>query len=148
MIISFDLDDLLIPSMRSFPTEPQNMMQRILGMEKLRLGTIKLFKELRSKGHHIFIYTTSFRSPIKVKLSFRSNGVPIDKVINQKVHKMKCAHHNCSKYPPAFGIDVHVDDSPGVGIEGDRYNFRTIIVRPDDVSWVDQVLLEVAQTVK
>ncbi len=146
MIISFDLD-LLIPSMKSFPTEPQSAVQQLLGIEKIRIGTIDLFKELRSEGHSIFIYTTSFRSPLKVKLSFQLYGIPIDEFINQELHQKNCARlgKSCSKYPPAFGIHLHVDDSPGVGMEGLLHNFRTIIIRPDDENWVNQVLQELTK---
>ncbi|WP_207536454.1 hypothetical protein [Desertivirga arenae] len=45
-----------------------------------------------------------------------------------------------SKYPPAFNIDVHIDDSFGLKIEGDRYNFATIIIKEDDDGWQKTVL--------
>lgn len=49
----------------------------------------------------------------------------------------------CSKYPPAFGIDMLVDDSPGVVLEGQRYGFRVIQISPEDEQWVKKVLAEV-----
>lgn len=48
-----------------------------------------------------------------------------------------------SKYPVAFKFDLHIDDSKGVGIEGERFNFKTIIVDPSDQNWTDKVLREV-----
>ena len=45
----------------------------------------------------------------------------------------------CSKYPPAFGIDLLVDDSAGVEIEGRRFGFSVVRVAPDDVDWVVKV---------
>jgi hypothetical protein len=48
-----------------------------------------------------------------------------------------------SKYPPAFGFDVHVDDSRGVGIEGERHGFKTIIVAVDDKNWDNSILKEI-----
>ena len=45
-----------------------------------------------------------------------------------------------SKYPPAFGIDLHVDDSEGVRMEGDEHGFRVVVVRPDDENWIQRVL--------
>jgi hypothetical protein len=45
-----------------------------------------------------------------------------------------------SKYPPAFDIDLHVDDSEGVRMEGDEFGFRVVVVRPDDENWTERVL--------
>jgi FMN phosphatase YigB (HAD superfamily) len=139
--ISFDLDDTLIPGTKSFYTERQNLLQKIWGIEKIRLGTIRLMKALQGQGHRVFIYTTSFRSTRKIWWAFFSYGVRIDKVINQKVHDrtLKEKAKDYSKYPPAFNIDFHVDDSKGVKIEGDRYNFKTIIVTETDPGWTDYI---------
>ena len=49
-----------------------------------------------------------------------------------------------SKLPPAFGIDLHVDDSEGVRLEGVRHGFRVVVVRPDDQHWTRRVLDAVA----
>src|SRR5690348_12816475 len=97
MVISFDLDDTLIPATKTFETENQNVVQRLTGIERIRKGTIELFRELRSRGCHIYIYTTSFRSPIKVKLSFLSYAIPVDKVINQQSHDRELKE-NRTKY--------------------------------------------------
>ena len=45
-----------------------------------------------------------------------------------------------SKYPPAFGIDLHVDDSEGVGMEGKQHRFRVIVVSPADPEWTTRIL--------
>jgi FMN phosphatase YigB (HAD superfamily) len=137
MIISFDLDDTLVPGTKRFETENQNFFQRLTRIEKIRLGTVNLFKELRAKRHNIYIYTTSFRPITKIKLTFYSYGIPVDNVINQQKHdrELKANRTTPSKYPPAFGIDVHVDDSAGLRTEGERFNFRTIIVDENDRDW-------------
>lgn len=142
MIISFDLDDTLIPGTKTFETEDQNLLQKLTGIEKIRKGTIELFKELRSRGHSIYIYTTSFRPTLKAKLTFLSYGIPVDKVINQQCHdrELKENRTKCSKFPPAFGIDIHVDDSQGLKIEGAKFNFRTIILDEKDPAWADKIL--------
>jgi hypothetical protein len=142
MIISFDLDDTLIPGTKTFETEDQNLLQKLTGIEKIRKGTIELFKELRSRGHGIYIYTTSFRPTLKAKLTFLSYGIPVDKVINQQCHdrELKENRTRCSKFPPAFGIDIHVDDSQGLKIEGAKFNFRTIILDEKDPAWADKIL--------
>lgn len=137
MIISFDLDDTLIPSTRTFSVEKQNWILKVMRSEKIRKGTIQLFTELKNDGHQIYIYTTSFRERWKVLLMFRLYGIPVDRFINQDHHtkEARMHGHTCSKYPPAFGIDVHVDDSDGVSIEGERHNFRTIIIKDTDPDW-------------
>ena len=146
MIISFDLDDTLIAGADKFPTEKQNIFQRILqnmlGLEKLRLGTTALFKDLRNKNHQIYIYTTSFRSLLKVKLTFLVYGLYLDFIVNQQVHNEQVGQQNkkCSKYPPTFGIDIHIDDSLGVRMEGEKYNFKTIIIAGNDTDWIKIVL--------
>lgn len=142
MIISFDLDDTLIPGTKRFDTEPQNLFHRALGLEKIRRGTIDLFRELKSRGHTIYIYTTSFRPATKIKMTFFSYGIPVDYVINQQKHngKLKENRTRSSKYPPAFGIDIHIDDSPGLTIEGERLNFKTIIIDEQDKEWVQTIL--------
>lgn len=68
MTISFDLDDTLIPGQKRFEPEKISLLRRIAGVEPIRKDTILLFKELRSRGHQIYIYTTSFRSLASIKL--------------------------------------------------------------------------------
>ena len=53
-----------------------------------------------------------------------------------------------SKYPPAFGIDLHVDDSPGIAIEGEQHGFRVLVIASDDPGWVTRVLEAVAAVAK
>jgi len=144
MTVSFDLDDLLIPGVKTFKTETKTLMQRLLGIESIRRGTIELFKELKRQGHSIYIYTTSFRSPWKIRLMFYSYGIPVKKVINQDLHNqiLREQSKRTSKFPPAFDIDIHIDDSPGLKIEGDRYNFATIIIDENDKRWQETVLEE------
>jgi hypothetical protein len=48
-----------------------------------------------------------------------------------------------SKYPPAFGIDLHVDDSEGVAEEGRRHHFGVVVVSPQDPEWTATVLAAV-----
>lgn len=59
MIISFDLDDTLIPGIKKFETEKRSISQKLCGIEKIRFGTIELMKSCKLQGHKIYIYTTS-----------------------------------------------------------------------------------------
>ena len=138
MVISFDLDDTIIPGTKRFETEKQTLIQRIWGIEKMRKGTTALMRSLQRKGHRVFVYTTSHRSPRKIWWMFYLHGIKLGGVVNQSRHErtLKDTYKNYSKYPPAFDIDIHIDDSPGVGMEGERFNFSTIIVAEDNQDWV------------
>jgi hypothetical protein len=142
MKISFDLDDMLINGIKRFEVEKVNFPQALFATEKLRVGTINLFKELRSQGHQIYIYTTSLRSPYKIWLTFKSHGLFVDGIINKTVHdkQMKPLDLSISKYPPMFGIDLHIDDSEGVGIEAQKYNFKVLIIGEKDLRWTETIL--------
>jgi len=69
---------------------------------------------------------------------FKSYGLKVDKIINQNVH-LKRVRKNATKYPPEFEIDLHIDDSIGVQMEGEKYNFKTIIILPEDKNWVEKL---------
>jgi FMN phosphatase YigB (HAD superfamily) len=142
MIISFDLDDTLIPGTKQFETEKRNIFQQVTSQEKIRSGTIILFKELRARGHSIHIYTTSLRSIAYIKFIFYSYGIHVDEIINQQRHNSTLREKQtmASKFPPAFDIDIHVEDSPGLKIKGDRFQFKTIIIHENDKNWVNTIL--------
>ena len=142
MNISFDLDDLLIPGTKQFETERQSFLTKMFGTEKLRLGTIDLFKNLKSQGHQICIYTTSLRTPYKIMLTFLLHGLSVDGIFNKTLHdkKIKDLGLRCSKYPPMFGVDIHIDDSEGVKIEAKRHDFKVLIIAETDVNWTATVM--------
>ena len=75
---------------------------------------------------------------------FRCYGVRIRGVVNQEVHwqwlRRQPAKYQCSKYPPAFGIDLLVDDSVGVQEESVRFRFPMVLVQPTDRDWTEKVL--------
>ena len=142
MKISFDLDDTLIPGGKEFPTETHNLFQKLLGIEPIRKGAIKLMNQLTAEGHSVCIYTTSFRKTFVIRVTFWTYGIRLRQIINQSRHDdvLKDRRNLYSKYPPAFDIDVHIDDSPGVGLEGERFNFRTVIVSENNLHWASEIL--------
>jgi hypothetical protein len=146
MRISFDLDDTLIPHDTRAAREPLRLpvAARFFGIERLRAGTRPLFSELRRRGHSIWIYSSSLRPHYRVDLSFRWHGLRIDGIVTFDAHTRACATNRLSlpptKYPPAFDINLHVDDAEGVRIEGERHGFRVLIVAPDDDAWLRLVL--------
>lgn len=147
LVISFDLDDTLIPGAVPFDTEPHSWWQRVRGAELIRKGTAGLFKTLQSQGHTLCIYTTSLRPPRRVKSMLAGYGIGVDRVITRQTHldNPGARHTGASKYPPAFGIDLHIDDSAGVAQEGARHGFQTLIVSPTQADWVAFVLDGIAQ---
>jgi hypothetical protein len=151
MRIAFDLDDTLIACEFAFPVEDRGFLSRLLGHEEIRKGSIALMKRLAGEGREIWVYTTSFRSPLYVTALFGLYGVRIAGVINQYRHhravsKSGKRHQNCSKFPAAFGIDLLVDESEGVWLESRRFGFEMVLVRPDDERWVEAVIAEAKRT--
>jgi hypothetical protein len=144
MHIAFDLDDTLIPCEFSFPLEPRRWLASFLATEPLRLGTVELLRHLRTTGCALWIYTTSMRNPLSVHLQFLVHGIRLAGVINHDRHCRKLrtgrpGANECSKYPPAFGIDLLIDNSEGVKEEGARFGFRVLHLEPDDDRWTETV---------
>ena len=88
----------------------------------------------------IWVYTTSYRSSLYLQGWFACLGFRLDGAVNQTRHDRVVGRQGPSKYPPAFGIDLHVDDSEGVAQEGERYQFAVVVVSPSDPDWVSRVL--------
>ncbi|GAB5524919.1 MAG: hypothetical protein Roseis2KO_27910 [Roseivirga sp.] len=142
MKISFDLDGTLIPlGEGTFATEGQTALQKSLKVEPLRLGTKSVFKALRMAGHEVGIYTTSFRSQRVIKFWLWSYGLKADFIINEQLAgpKLRQINMGASKYPPAFNIDLHIDDLPGIAVEAERYGFEALLVN-NDMSNLEAIL--------
>ena len=58
--------------------------------------------------------------------------------MNQQRHDRE-VRARCTKHPPSFGIDLLIDDSEGVRIEGERHGFRVLVVAPEDAQWAEKV---------
>jgi hypothetical protein len=145
MRIAFDLDGTLIPMPGSaMRLERLGIVSRLLSAEPLREGTSELFDRLRANGHEIWIYTTSLRSTGRLKLWLKVAGAPVAEVINQSRHEeaVRRGHvpRSCSKYPPAFGIELLIDDLAGVELEGKRYGFSVLRIDPGDDAWCGKVI--------
>ncbi len=145
MNISFDLDSTLIPNGNEFTVAYKSRIAGLFGIENIRKDAPKLIAELQHKGHDIHIYTTSYRSERKIRLYLKYYGIKVCKVINQIENRKVLKEHNkySSKYPPAFGFDVHIDDLEGVGIESETHNFKTIIIKPTNEKWAEKVIKEI-----
>ena len=143
MRISFDLDDTLVPTTVEFPVERRGLWSMLLARvfpERIRDGAPGLLKELRARGHELWVYTTSSRSTWYIRWWFRSLGVPLDGVVQAEKHRrvMKKSFpelSHLSKYPPAFDIQLHIDDSIGVETEGRENGFEVQVISPIDDGW-------------
>jgi hypothetical protein len=149
--VSFDVDDTLVCHGTGTCCETSYIpafIRRWLG-EPLRLGTVALVRELRRRECSVWIYTTSGRSSFYIRRWLLLHGIRVDGVVNSERHRQGLAVYGYtrlpSKFPPAFGIDLHVDDSEGVRMEGDAHGFRVVVVRPDDQHWTRRVLDAVAR---
>ena len=141
--IAFDLDETLVPAIGGIEAVPFRVA-RLVFREKLRVGSVAMLRELASDRHDLWIYTTSLRSTWYVKTWFRLLGIRLGGVVNHVEHvKMVKAGdlslQSLSKFPPAFGIDLLVDDLPGIAVEGERHGFRVLVIRPGDDRWVEKV---------
>lgn len=140
MRLAFDLDNTLIRCGHDFPlaTPQRNLWARLLGNEQLRHGIKELTDHCRQQGWEIWVYTTSYRSAWRIRRLFWLHGIRLDGVVNQQRHDREVLAR-CTKHPPSFGIDLLIDDSEGVRMEGERYGFRVLVVAPDDAQWDQQV---------
>lgn len=148
--ISFDIDDTLACQLHHCEVEHSRLpasVHRWLG-EPLRRGTRFLIRELRRQDCSIWVYTSSGRTPSYIRRWLLLYGIRVDGVVNSVLHNRALTVHGLSnapsKYPPAFDIDLHVDDSEGVQIEGDDHGFRVVVVHPEDEGWAHKVLDAVA----
>jgi hypothetical protein len=143
MRIAFDLDNTLIRCGFEFPVErlTRSRIGGLLGFESLRRDTTLLFLYLKKSGCAVWIYTTSYRSHWYIRFLFLVHGIWLDGVVNQKDHeqRMRTLAIRCSKYPPAFNIDVLVDDSAGVAREGETFSFNVVVIDPENENWIDNV---------
>jgi hypothetical protein len=143
MRVSFDLDNTIVCG----PAVPREFVVpwwlAWYFREPVRRGTSGLLRELMARECEVWVYTTSFRSAGYVRGWFGSFGVRLGGVVNQQRHLAEVGEQGPSKLPSAFGIDLHIDDSEGVGIEGRRHGFQVLVVRPEESDWTDHILAAV-----
>lgn len=156
MRIAFDLDGTLIRLETNFPLENPKyiLLHKIFSSEKLREGTTSVIKQLQKERHEVWVYTSSFRSSYYIRRMFWLYGIHLQGIINQATHdraiqkRIKSQGISSdfsfpSKYPPLFGIDLLVEDSKGVKLEGEQYGFKVLIISGNDSYWGKKILDEV-----
>lgn len=145
--ISFDLDGTLIPLYNEFETEKLSGIARLFGIEPLRKGSKPLIKQLQQNGHSVHVYTTSYRKKFKIRLIFWYHGITLKTIITQPENSIalrKIGYHG-SKYPPAFGFDIHIDDSKGVLQKGQKHGFTVIQIKSGTLNWTKKILVALKQ---
>ena len=140
MRLAFDLDNTLIRCGHDFPLEnfQRRIWAKLLGNEQLREGIQELVTHGRRRGWEVWVYTTSYRSAWRIRRLFWLHGIRLDGVVNQQRHD-RAVQARCTKHPPSFGIDLLIDDSEGVRIEGERHGFRVLVITPEDAQWAAKV---------
>lgn len=147
MRVSFDIDSTLVPYASEFEVEKCNSLLNLGSKEHLRVGSKQLLKELLRQKHEVWIYTTSFRPIWKLKILFGKYGIFPNGFINEKLNLKKQSRQDvkASKNPKLFNIDLHIDDSEGVKLEGEKLGFETLIISPDDHAWVNTVMVKISE---
>ncbi len=148
MLITFDLDDTLICWQSTIPKEKISLPWYLwwFRYEPLRKGTVHTFQTLRDEGWKIGIYTTSNRSECYIKRLFKVHGLKLDLIVNQYHHEKIIKKHRIpdkpSKFPCSVGSYLHIDDSVGVRMEGEKHLFRVLVIDPMDRDWSEKILEE------
>ncbi len=149
MRIAFDLDDTLIPTTLEFAVGSSELPFpfNLVFKERLRSGAIDLLR-LLSQDHELWIYTTSLRTPIYLKVWFKIQGVSIHTVINRNAHvdavRGNQRYSNYSKAPKLFGVDLLIDDLTGVKMECNEQGCDCLIISPEEKDWVQLVKRKVS----
>lgn len=79
----------------------------------------------------------------------RLHGIRVAGVINGTRHDACFGAGSLpTKRPHAFEIDLHVDNSRGVALEGKQHGFKVLQIEPDASGWVEQVLIAVDEVVR
>ena len=140
MRLAFDLDNTLIRNNYLFPLELPRwpLLARVFGGEGLRQGIAQATSFCRTQGWEVWVYTTSYRSAWYIRRLFWLHGIWLDGVVNQQRHDQH-VRVRCTKHPPNFDINLLIDDSEGVRLEGERHGFRVLVVQPEDAEWVAAV---------
>ena len=142
--MSFDIDDTLVCRFPGRPNERNRF--GFIGAwlcEPLRQGTCFLVRELRARGSRFGLHDLR-AEPVPIRLWLLLYGIRVDGVVNDARHRREVSRQGLprlpSKYPPALGIDLHLDDSEGVRTEGDEHGFKVVVIRRNDENWTRRVL--------
>lgn len=145
MRVSFDLDEVLFVSPVTHKTEPalRFPLNRIF-RERLRLGTVRLIKELHAQGYEVWVYTSSFRSEKYIRRLFACYGVRFDGIVNGARHlrEVQRGHSETlpQKLPNRYNIALHVDDESVIASYGREFGFDVFELYAEDADWAEKII--------
>ena len=145
MRVSFDLDEVLFVSPVTHKTEPalRFPLNRIF-RERLRLGTVRLIKELHAQGYEVWVYTSSFRSEKYIRRLFACYGVRFDGIVNGARHlrEVQRGHSETlpQKLPNRYNIALHVDDESVIASYGREFGFDVFELYAEDADWAGKII--------
>lgn len=147
MRVSFDLDEVLFVDPRRYEVEKiPNKPQRFFFKERLRKGTVDLFRELRKRDFEVWIYTSSYRSESYIRNLFKLYGVKLDGIINAQRHNKEVQSGHTSifpqKMPQRYHISLHIDDEENIIKSGRTFGFHAMRVYEPDDNWEEKVIEE------
>ena len=152
MRISFDLDGTLafpVDSGRCDPRLP--LLERPASALGLRTGAHALLQALIEHGHDVRIYTESLRGKRELIEWLTRCGITPGGVVNGQIHEARWIEEGSQqpkprKFPPWFGIELHVDNDPAIEAEGRSLGYRVVLVGEDDLNWHAIVLENLGTT--
>lgn len=145
MRVAFDLDNTLIPTTTSFSvgSEVLGFPWNLFFKEPIRKNAPELLRKIGTE-HELWIYTSSLRSERAVKTWLFLWGVKVSTVLNLDGHNRAVSgdpvYSGFSKCPGFFGIDLLIDDSPGVAMECEQQGCKSLIIDPNDNNWSNKIL--------
>ena len=120
--------------------------QRFFFQEKLRKGTVELFRELHRRGFEVWIYTSSYRSESYIRNLFKLYGVKLDGIINAQRHnkEVQSGHTRIfpQKMPQRYHISLHIDDEENIIKSGRTFGCHAMRVYEPDDNWEEKVIEE------
>ncbi len=145
MRVSFDLDEVLFVSPNTHKTEQKLLFPlNMIFIERLRLGTPSLIKELQELGYEVWVYTSSFRSERYIRTLFLLYGVKFDGIVNGNRHLNEVQKNSSTilpqKIPSRYRISLHVDDEEVICSWGREYGFDTYKLEAQDDDWKDKII--------
>ena len=150
MRVSFDLDEVLFVSPETHKTEPPLPFPlRNIFVERLRLGTPELIRELQRQGCEVWVYTSSFRTDRYIRTLFRLYGVRFDGIVNGFRHQREVQRDNATilpqKLPNRYHISLHIDDEEVICSSAGQYGFRAYQLNAQDDEWKEKILQRVEE---
>ena len=127
--VSFDLDGTLI--LGGVQNEPMRWWGALIGAERLRKGTVELFRSLNAHRISVSIYTTSLRPRGQIRRTIAAHGLSVDQIVTGSDSLLKDGLGMTGKRPCTFGFDAHVDDAISESESG-ALDTLIIQVMPDD----------------